>query len=594
MDVLNASLELLRVAHKLASTPHRENTVAWIIVQSFLWTSWQRTIMLYMLYVYDFSPEIEGIECIWDISSRRRRDNMEALRRTPYLCAWSYRSLLNNHASMTTDLRYFFEAYRRVHGQKSTICNGRGQCPGDSPLVCNRFVSKNIVNQSSHDNDCDRSCKRLFWDECSFRSLNGARAVRLETSNSKLRYSDVTRTTMAISHVWSHGQGGRPEKPCESVPEGTGLNLCLHNRYTNIARRYGCDSYWMDTPCIPSDKALRWECIQHIDEVFVCSRLTLICDRDIMDIDSEQFTLEVQESILATLLVCDWNIRGWTLLESMRGRANLHLLLKDNRTVPLVEVINNVKQNGRIDLCALLLNSAHIKPTFDFQTPNGFLFSDDSVDDLLSEPTHFVSVGKAAALLTFRHMTREQDDILIWGLLTGDTTFDDPIELWRSRIGQTISIGTIMSSSPRIKNRKGLGWAPQHPTVRCTNSNLLEAKAHVATLLRTANGRILEEGLLGPWFIHIFDNASLDMSASEVLRKLLGENSKLFERFALLQVCPYEKRLIPITYTNNDYGPLILLCGSSLAEDGWHWIDVFEWNLKVPLPDFQLGSVLLL
>ena len=39
---------------------------------------------------------------------------------------------------------------------------------------------------------------------------------------------------MALSHVWSHGQGGRPED---------GINLCLQERYCRLAGHFNCDSY---------------------------------------------------------------------------------------------------------------------------------------------------------------------------------------------------------------------------------------------------------------------------------------------------------------------------------------------------------------
>jgi hypothetical protein len=126
---------------------------------------------------------------------------------------------------------------------------------------------------------------------------------------------------MAVSHVWSHGQGGRPED--DPANEGTGLNSCLHDRYVRISKAYGCDSYWMDTPCISTDHRLCQIAITNINQVFADSKLTLICDKDLMAIDIEPLNVEVQESILATVLVCDWNVRAWTLLEALRDRRNL-------------------------------------------------------------------------------------------------------------------------------------------------------------------------------------------------------------------------------------------------------------------------------
>ena len=39
-----------------------------------------------------------------------------------------------------------------------------------------------------------------------------------------------------------------------------------------------------------------------------------------MEIDISECTIVRKETILATVLVSDWNIRAWTCLESMRGR----------------------------------------------------------------------------------------------------------------------------------------------------------------------------------------------------------------------------------------------------------------------------------
>jgi hypothetical protein len=69
----------------------------------------------------------------------------------------------------------------------------------------------------------------------------GAKAVDIITIDTNtLRYCRVTNKTLTISHVWSHGQGGRPE---EVQPEGTGFSLCLHHRHADLANSFGCESY---------------------------------------------------------------------------------------------------------------------------------------------------------------------------------------------------------------------------------------------------------------------------------------------------------------------------------------------------------------
>jgi hypothetical protein len=167
-------------------------------------------------------------------------------------------------------------------------------------------VGATIKNQSAHAETCMGNCKRLVWDENSYKSIPGdpgfgSRAVCINsTTTTHLRYREASNRTLAVSHVWSHGQGGRPEDT-HTDQESGGLNSCLHNRYTSIARESGCDSYWMDTPCIPEDHALRAESIAKINRVFSDSKMTLVCDRDLQEIDISDLTMRLRESILATV-----------------------------------------------------------------------------------------------------------------------------------------------------------------------------------------------------------------------------------------------------------------------------------------------------
>lgn len=73
---------------------------------------------------------------------------------------------------------------------------------------------------------------------------------------------------------------------------------------------------------IPSDHVQRKEAIRGINSVFFGSSATLVCDRDLMEIDAEglefdtdlpsQNTVRRAEEILACILVCDWNVRAWS------------------------------------------------------------------------------------------------------------------------------------------------------------------------------------------------------------------------------------------------------------------------------------------
>ena len=86
------------------------------------------------------------------------------------------------------------------------------------------------------------------------------------------------------------GQGGRPE---------TGINYCLHFRYSEITRSLGCDPYWIDTTCIPNDHQLHAESIAEINKIFLDAKVMLIWDRDIIEIDISNMTPSVCEVLVA-------------------------------------------------------------------------------------------------------------------------------------------------------------------------------------------------------------------------------------------------------------------------------------------------------
>lgn len=171
-----------------------------------------------------------------------------------------------------------------------------------------------MQDQSAHTYRCTgkNDCGRLVWDSTSYIRIpssekSGARAVDIAYSTrTHLKYRESSGRTLAISHVWSHGQGGRPETEITDPKKGKmkgGVNQCLHERYTKIAQQVGCDSYWIDTACIPFDEQLRKEAISKINRVFKQSKVTLICDRDIQEMVISNLTTAGKETILATVSI---------------------------------------------------------------------------------------------------------------------------------------------------------------------------------------------------------------------------------------------------------------------------------------------------
>lgn len=535
---------------------------------------------------YDYGAagmRIRRLTSIPEISAQIDQQQLDAKKRMPYMCSWAYELLRNDRASVTTDLRRFHWCYRSLFGTRPARCkDGQRQCDGASPQGCQRFKGAVVADQSAHDLECDSSCRRLFWDRASFVNVPGAKAVCLTATDEKhLRYREASNKTLAISHVWSHGQGGRPES--------TGFNSCLHNRYAKVAKHFGCDSYWMDTPCIPNEKALRSECINNINKIFNQSMVTLVCDRDLMSIDVSNLTMDLKEAILATVLVSDWNLRAWTLLEAMRGRTNIHLLCKGNEVLGFKETLKDVSTMGRIDLATLFLATQHLLPAPDID--DCVLFDEPLVseEDRMTQ-LGFISLGEASILLSRRHASRDRDDVVIWSLLVREKAIKDAAELWKSEVGSKINTGFLMSSSPRLQGHRGFSWAPTcltPPPPPSTGSNQ-ERYYPAYDGNNTQTGLITADGLQAKWLIHKFLLTSPDCD----LR--FPQNVRIARRYlpnyrwgAIFRPgqCP-GTRYVAAPYKGKTESPLVAICGS---HDGrcWEWRTVYEWDTSDPLADFD-------
>lgn len=280
------------------------------------------------------------------------------------MCRWAFELIRSDRVATVLGLRLLckrFAAFSETYGAqpRCLLSNDKAtQCDGSSPYACKRFTEMQVEDQSAHALFCSGTCSRVHWNGISYRSVTGPKAISvLGNVEDGLKYCQASDKTMTISHVWSHGQGGRPE-----IDE-SGLNYCLHHRYCLLALEKGCDSYWIDTACIPKDNELRREAIGHINDTFRDSKLTLVCDKDIMAVDVEDLTIETKETLLSVLLVSDWNVRAWTLLEAMRGKSNIHLLCKDDRTISLRYLIECVNQEGSTEIATIFVTAKHLLPT---------------------------------------------------------------------------------------------------------------------------------------------------------------------------------------------------------------------------------------
>lgn len=546
-NFLDVTAEVLRTAIDLSNEQPSEE---WFVIKAFLWTSWQQAMILYHHYVLEkrlsmqfwpMTSPLDGSDIILR-STERNRNKMEV---PSYMCKWALRLLEADQSFMGHDYRRLFQRFSQTFGNCMPRCIISGQsCNGQQPEHCLRLSGMRITNQSAHAYGCPGNCRRLYWNEESWKAFGGAAAVLLDLERDELlNYCESSERTMAVSHVWSHGQGGRPENDAKN--EGTGLNSCLHKRYAKIAISHGCDSYWMDTPCIPTNHDLRRKAIKNINRVFENSKLTLVCDKDLMAIDVRNPDLAVQESILATILVCDWNVRAWTLLEALRGRKNIHVLCKDELTVSLGDVIRAVNREGCIDIAVLFLSVQHLLPT----PPVIYGIPEDRQHQIqeydIRPEIGYVTVMEAAGLLSHRHASRPGDEVVIWDLLTGDLLTrdegddwdaiwdlvrggdgddgadgadgadkdDDPFSaknFWRKRVGKKIPTGFLMSNIPRLSRVRGFSWAPCRP-----NFPLLGGEPHIDydQLLFSYGGEgsepatITPDGLSGFWWAYVRENS---------------------------------------------------------------------------------------
>ncbi|KAI9733269.1 MAG: hypothetical protein M1834_003353 [Cirrosporium novae-zelandiae] len=663
---VDLTAELFQIGCEMAS---QENDIKhkhlWFVVCSFLWTSWQRSVMLFFWTVLDFDIRLgfsyNDVQSLFsgrvpinlteDVHLRHEQTNLKA----SAMCNWAYELLKSDRASLTKDFRRFHERYAKVFGDRGPRCiqgdspNHFGLCDGKTAKNCKRFQGSESKDQSQHDSTCRGNCRPLRWNETSYRQIQGIRAVCLTVSgDDKLQYCAVSENTLAISHVWAHGQGGRPDD--------SGLNSCLHERYVRVSKEFGCDSYWMDTPCIPSDKVLRHEAIMKINEVFATSKVTLVVDRDLMDINVDgQIPVEVRESLLATLLVCDWNIRAWTLLEGMRGRESLHLLCQNNKITSVKDNLEVVMTEGSIDVATLFLAAQHLiphrhqvlqkmnerdpLPESELQKCNQCFLQHRECDmtkpacsqcislgklchyrgtapqtyvrklleaNYLLDAGGFISIEEAASLMHHRHATKERDELFVWSQLCSNDAFDEPEELIRSIGHSMINTSFLVSSAPRIEGKRGWSWAPRSPSPLINDDTL--GVYYPYDNYKGARGHITEEGLRAEWLIYIVKRPHKGMGKVRKLGFRLTNNSarspiceeiakphfNQFKWVALLRPADGTNiGNIPLSYRGIATGPLCVVVVSN-DKVSWEWKGVREIAATEKLPDFAKEEILLI
>lgn len=616
-DVLNFVGRLLDF---ISSKPLGEEPTSvqatWLIVRSYLWSFWYRARMVqivsyitshaksYSLNGWNLSFYNDCHQADFSPSPNTRLGQLSRqLSETGIVrnvCRWIFHILRTHPMTFGMDFRLFHSRYSEVLGQETSRCvkDSELACDGVDPRNCLRFHGSKVKSQTAHDSLCDSlsaSETKMKWDEASYRSVAGPRAVELDMEGSKLGYRLATAETLTISHVWLHGQGGRPE---------TGMNRCLHARYCRIATDLGCDSYWMDAACIPSDHKLRKEAITQINTVFGQSRVVLVCDRDLMKIDVSHLTMDTKESLVVAVILSDWNARAWTLLESMKGRQSIHILCKDNKTVEFGKAMMDIIDHGHFEIIVFIWQVYHMLPSNDHTVSRPRIMKDFAK---LPIPT----IG---TLLSYRPASRKGDDFVIWSLLIDPdrdpTDRSDAKSFWKSQVGRFISTGYLMSSSPRLK-AKGLGWAPISPYLVQKRLPSGPGLANTKPFDRTDTipGEITGAGLWAVWRKYdiprkgTWHRRPAETPVGEEFERIRSKYLRPFSFGALLRPITSEEMDLEEAPPDPGYseeGTMFVVCESfnktiMTHRSGdesyrWTWKGVHVWPKNVPLPKLPPSS----
>ena len=526
---LNFMGELLDVCTSHSASSSESDQWQWLIVRSFLFHAWQRALMLKSYFTlglhlavgYQHATDVTNFRTVSltpDMDMKRYSKLYASKAQPDYMCSWAFELLRTEPVSIGADFRRFHERYAAVHGGKKARCNPGSDkpCDGTSPMYCAKIDNSHVPDQSAHDASCSGTCPKLTWDENSYLSITGPRAVSIAETKSYLAYCPVTSRTLAISHVWLHGQGGRPEE---------GFNSCLHSRYCRIATALSCDSYFMDTPCIPSELKLRKAAIKSLNDVFERSHSIVVVDTDLLDIDisGDKLTVPIMESILATILVSDWNVRAWTFLEAMKGRSKIRLLCAHEQTVSFPGILKTVFDYGRIDLAIICQLAPHLLPWHKTK------LSKSAIEGKLG----YIQFEILGTLLSYRPATKQKDAIVIWSMLFGDEVFPEPEAFWRSRVGAGLYTGYLMCSAPRMQV-PGLYFAPSTPFAAVDGDGKRSETGFYRAFdgAGSERGTIDENGLWATWLVHEF---AVKGSLNKLAYKTLGWSLPTTEQNALLQ-----------------------------------------------------------
>ncbi|EXJ57152.1 hypothetical protein A1O7_07497 [Cladophialophora yegresii CBS 114405] len=595
----------------LFTQEHDDHVQAMAIIKVFLWSAWQRSLMLHFYYVigvqlvHGYSStwnSLLAVRGVFELNSLSRGDSRENC--TEYMCNWAFGLLKTSRTSVGLDFRRMISRFDAQFHDRSARCirGSEDACAGGRPETCQRFTAAETAAQSAHVLSCSKDCAKIVWDASSYHgSLKPAAIVATEESR-HLEYLPVSSETLAISHVWSHGQGGRPE---------SGINACLHQRYCRLANKFGCDTYWIDVAAIPSETKLRRQAINSISHIFAIAKVTVVIDMDVqtVDVDPSVPTIDQIEMLVSTLLVSDWTVRGWTLLEGIRASRAIFLLCRHDRVVNLRQALLTLHERGSVDIAALLGSTQHLIPHAD--------------------PSTTKSVEEAGYLLSQRHTSWPEDVIICWSLLINRPVQTKAADLWRQQV--RVRSAFLLSSAPRVSGVNGLGWAPDSPYIRPIHRAVdlpCGRKQEYTVRFPCYDGggslfaQITDRGLRGRWRIIRVDSSFLENVQEMCCHLTHYEDEEVtFDESELVYAYPDEAlachtmeallsraaevRLVRAldedgmspyvgsSQRGEDFGSVAAICASSDKGSQWEWKGVYAWQESENYHGWEIDEMLI-
>ena len=181
---------------------------------------------------------------------------------------------------------------------------------------------------------------------------------------------------------------------------------------------------------------------------------------------------------------------------------------------------------------------------------------------------------------------------MIWSLFTSSEVCHDPVDLWINLIGegkQYIPTSFLVSSAPRIQDRRGLSWAPASPSWQRHTENLQLGIANWTN--NTSQGYVTLDGFVAKWLIYKFPGVFEDQASltDKMLHKVSKQHTWTYSWGALLLP---QFRYSHFDYRLNIHSTLTVICASN---DGrcWEWRGVCKWEDNIPPPEFHTERILL-